>query len=80
MNKYLVIVIGKQFVHPMFISGDEKRLFELLSTESISCDYYLYLIYKHSERNDIYVPYKRLVKGFFQDFSGYIVNGVKYEN
>lgn len=77
MNKYLVIVIGKQFIHPMFISGDDDKMLDMLSNECRLNDY-MYIIYKDFNNKGYYLPFKTLTHGSYEDFSGYHVKGVIY--
>lgn len=78
MNKYLVIVIGKEFVHPMFIMGDWEKLSDMLAKESL-VNSYVYLLYQYNHQRDVYYPYMRLEKGSYYGFDGYRVRGVIFD-
>lgn len=79
MNRYLIIVIGKNFVHPMFVSADWQRFALLLSKESV-VNPYIYLIYQYNDNRDIYFPYMILEKGNYRGFDGHFVKGVIYDS
>lgn len=64
--KYLVIVVGHQYVNPMICLGN--RVIDLLKDESTRSSY-LYLVYEYNEKNDYYIPCKRIIGGVVMELS-----------
>lgn len=73
MNKYLVIVLGKNYMYPMkvIMPSDEdlsKRVLEISKTSS-----YQYCCYKYLEKLDTWIPIFRIHLGVQHQFERCVV-------
>lgn len=74
MNKWLVIVLGQQFIKPMSVYG--KMAMELLIEQSKNTTY-KYVLFVHNDRYDIYVPQCVIHLGNVEELSNNVIQGLR---
>ena len=76
MNRYLIILLGANYVNPMIVFGDIDNIIKNLSNES-TYNEYIYAIYTINDKYDIYVPYGVIYHGYFSSKEGCRIDGIR---
>lgn len=77
MSKFLVIVIGQNYLKPMKVIADIDVFLKRLVSESFNNTYF-YGVYKLNEKYDVYVPMCSVHRGFIDNHFDIRYEGVSY--
>lgn len=75
-NKYLIVVIGHNYLNPMIVLGNMDYIVSNLSNESCN-NSYIYAIYIYNGKYDCYMPYGVIHNGLFSDKEGCRIDGIR---
>ena len=76
-DKFLVVIVGCNYMHPMIINGDESFIVSRIKEESLKSSY-CYVFYKYNDKYDCFMPYGYIHNGSFFDTNNFLVQGVVY--
>lgn len=77
MGKFLVVIIGANYVHPMNVIADIHVLIQRLQEESKN-NTYLYCLYSLDDKLGVYIPYCSISRGQYLSSFDHRVVGVSY--
>lgn len=76
MNNYLIVIVGNNYINPLYVTGNLEYIVRNLSNESNSNDY-LYCIYSINDKYSCYTPYGVIYHGDISRKEGNRIDGIR---